>query len=324
MMSSLIGNVIDPIDVMEGISLDGLYDRLRDSLLPADEMERARKVQKSDFPNGIIECGTDALRFALLAYTSQGRDVNLDINRVVGYRQFCNKLWNAVKFAMMRLGADFVPDVTLLSKINTANLVLTDQWILNRLAVCVQACNKALEQYEFSEFTTALFNFWLYELCDVHLENIKPILTRGGDDANITKNVLWLCLDVALRLTHPAMPYISEELWQRLPGRAKLSNNTLDSVMIAHYPVVGNIGEYCTISVADLLNKNAEESMACVMEIVKTTRSMRMTYHLPNNAKPNVFVMPQSASSDKILQDKTVVEYINTLIKGNEVKVCCL
>jgi valyl-tRNA synthetase len=109
-MSKSLGNVIDPIDMIEGISLDALAVKLLDGNLDPKEVETAKKGQKEDFPDGIPECGTDAMRFALCAYLGQGRDINLDIKRVAAYRNFCNKLWNATKFAMMNLGEGFQPD----------------------------------------------------------------------------------------------------------------------------------------------------------------------------------------------------------------------
>lgn len=108
-MSKSLGNVVDPIDVTEGILLEDMHKKLLSGNLDPNEIEKAIAGQKKDFPNGISECGTDAMRFALCAYTSQGRDINLDINRVVGYRHFCNKLWNATKFALMNLGTDYAP-----------------------------------------------------------------------------------------------------------------------------------------------------------------------------------------------------------------------
>ncbi|GCC17963.1 hypothetical protein chiPu_0021603 [Chiloscyllium punctatum] len=109
-MSKSLGNVIDPLDVIFGITLEGLHAQLLDSNLDPVEIERAKAGQKSDYPVGIPECGTDALRFALCAYTSQGRDINLDVNRILGYRHFCNKLWNATKFAIRGLGENFKPE----------------------------------------------------------------------------------------------------------------------------------------------------------------------------------------------------------------------
>uniref|UniRef100_A0A8C2F5Y5 valine--tRNA ligase n=1 Tax=Cyprinus carpio TaxID=7962 RepID=A0A8C2F5Y5_CYPCA len=158
-MSKSLGNVIDPLDVITGISLEGLHAQLIESNLDPLEIEKAKQGQKSDYPSGIPECGTDALRFALCAYTSQGRDINLDVNRILGYRHFCNKLWNAVKFAMRTLGEGFL----------CGSESVSDRWILSRLSAAVALCDGGFQAYDFPTITTAIYSFWLYELCDVYL-----------------------------------------------------------------------------------------------------------------------------------------------------------
>lgn len=131
--------------------------------------------QQADFPNGIAECGTDALRFALVAYTSQGRDINLDIQRVVGYRHWCNKLWNAVRFAMLNLTGDFAPSAAF----DSAGAPLGARWVLSRLNVAIRATSAAMDTYDFNTATTAVYHFWQYELCDVFIEVMKPIMQKG-------------------------------------------------------------------------------------------------------------------------------------------------
>eukprot|EP00066_Takifugu_rubripes_P003644 XP_003966382.2 PREDICTED: valine--tRNA ligase [Takifugu rubripes] len=180
-MSKSLGNVIDPLDVITGIALEGLHAQLMDSNLDPLEVEKAKQGQKADYPNGIPECGTDALRFALCAYTSQGRDINLDVNRILGYRHFCNKLWNAVKFAMRTLGDQFVPaDKAQLSGEES----VSDRWILSRLSTAVAQCDAAFRTYDFPAITTAIYNFWLYELCDVYLESVKPVFIKAKEDGS--------------------------------------------------------------------------------------------------------------------------------------------
>ncbi|XP_050394719.1 valine--tRNA ligase, partial [Patella vulgata] len=172
-MSKSLGNVIDPLDVIQGITLPELQQRLEDGNLDQKEMEKAKLGQKKDYPSGIPECGTDALRFALVAYTSQGRDINLDVLRVQGYRFFCNKLWNATKFALLSLGEDFKP--TECFKLNGKEGEM-DKWILSRLSLAVELCTNGFASYDFPAVTTGCYNFWLYELCDWYLEYMKPII----------------------------------------------------------------------------------------------------------------------------------------------------
>lgn len=170
-MSKSLGNVIDPMDVIEGISLEDLHKQLYDSNLDPKEIEKAKAGQKQDFPSGIPECGTDALRFALCAMCF-GRDVNLDILRVQGYRFFCNKIWNAVKFALAYL-KDFIPvhDVNVTGKESSIDL-----WMLNRLGFATIDANKGFENYDFTLATTAIYNVWLYDLCDVYLVSIATFM----------------------------------------------------------------------------------------------------------------------------------------------------
>uniref|UniRef100_A0A673LR73 Valine--tRNA ligase n=1 Tax=Sinocyclocheilus rhinocerous TaxID=307959 RepID=A0A673LR73_9TELE len=227
-MSKSLGNVIDPLDVITGISLEGLHAQLTDSNLDPLEIEKARQGQKSDYPSGIPECGTDALRFALCAYTSQGRDINLDVNRILGYRHFCNKLWNAVKFAMRTLGEGFV---------------VSDRWILSRLSAAVALCDSGFQAYDFPAITTAIYNFWLYELCDIYLESVKPVLSRtdseGQKQADICRQTLYTCLEVGLRLLSPLMPFVTEELFQRLPRR--LAQDSTSSICVTPYPETSEV-----------------------------------------------------------------------------------
>uniref|UniRef100_A0A667ZEY4 Valine--tRNA ligase n=1 Tax=Myripristis murdjan TaxID=586833 RepID=A0A667ZEY4_9TELE len=271
-MSKSLGNVIDPLDVITGISLEGLHAQLKDSNLDPLEVEKAKQGQKSDYPTGIPECGTDALRFALCAYTSQGRDINLDVNRILGYRHFCNKLWNAVKFAMKTLGDNFVPS-------EKAQLCgeesVSDRWILSRLSAAVALCGAGFQAYDFPAITTAIYNFWLYELCDVYLESVKPVFSKAEEDsasqrqALVCRQTLYTCLEVGLRLLAPIMPFVTEELFQRLPRRRPQDNPP--SISVTPYP---ETDEFCWHS------EEVDHQMELVMTVVKTIRSLRADYNL--------------------------------------------
>ncbi|XP_026795850.3 valine--tRNA ligase [Pangasianodon hypophthalmus] len=269
-MSKSLGNVIDPLDVITGISLEGLHAQLKDSNLDPLEIEKAKQGQKSDYPSGIPECGTDALRFALCAYTSQGRDINLDVNRILGYRHFCNKLWNAVKFAMRALGEGFVPSEK--AQLCSSESV-SDRWILSRLSAAVALCGNGFQDYDFPAITTAIYNFWLYELCDVYLESVKPVLSRtdaeGEKQADICRQTLYTCLDVGLRLLSPIMPFVTEELFQRLPRRRP--QDSPPSISVTPYP---DSSEFCWHS------EELDHQMEFVMTVVRTIRSLRADYNL--------------------------------------------
>ncbi|KAL6782093.1 TSV2 [Auxenochlorella protothecoides x Auxenochlorella symbiontica] len=271
-MSKTLGNVIDPVNVIEGISLQDLHASLEGGNLEAAEVARAREGQVQNFPDGIEECGTDALRFALVAYSSQGRDVNLDIKRVVAYRHWCNKLWNAIRFAMLNLGEDYAPPE---GPISHASLPFACRWVLSRLDAATAEVDRALSAYEFAAATTAVYAFWQYDLCDVFIELSKPVLAKGGAEAAegsaelaATRTTLWTCLETGLRLLHPFMPYVTEELWQRLPrGGAPLPT---PSVMLAEYPRAS----------PDARDARAEADMAYLLAVVNRCRSLRADYGL--------------------------------------------
>lgn len=276
-MSKSTGNVIDPIDVIRGATLEDLHKQLRRGNLDKNQIEQAEIGQKSMFPNGIEECGADALRFALCAYMSQGRDINLDINRVVGYRHFCNKMWNVVKFAMANLGNDFIPSQNQQSIPENASII--DRWMISRIEDAIEKTNQGFENYSFETATTACFNLWLYDLADNYIEAIKPTLWL---DESIEENrikiqavrqTLFRAVDVGLRLIHPFMPFITEELWQRLP---KIENELdLKSISIAPFPS----------QKFSWRNEKIEQQYERVKEIVHRVRSMRGYYNIPNNKK---------------------------------------
>ncbi|WJX89984.1 Valine--tRNA ligase, mitochondrial 1 [Trifolium repens] len=261
-MSKSLGNVIDPIEVINGISLEGLHKRLEGGNLDPKELVVAIEGQKKDFPNGIDECGADALRFALVSYTAQSDKINLDIQRVVGYRQWCNKLWNAVRFAMSKLGDNYTPPANL----TPDALPFSCQWILSVLNKTISKISKSLESYEFSQATTAVYSWWQYQLCDVFIEVIKPYFS-GNDhkfdsERQFAQDTLWFCLDIGLRLLHPFMPFVTEELWQRLPSPRECKRT--ESIMIADYPS----------TIESWNNERAEKEMDLVESTVKSLRSL--------------------------------------------------
>ncbi|GAB0089448.1 Valyl-tRNA synthetase [Sergentomyia squamirostris] len=285
-MSKSLGNVIDPMDVIMGISLEDLHKQLYDSNLDPKEIDKAIAGQKRDYPNGIPECGTDAMRFALCSYMTQGRDINLDILRVQGYRFFCNKLWNAAKFALTYLsGSSFSPLGQLSGEEGNMDL-----WILSRLATTIDTCNSSFESYEFAAATNACYSFWLYELCDIYLESVKPIFATGTDSAKASaRRTLYTCLEYGLKLISPFMPFISEELFQRLP-RADV---TIPSICIAPYPEV---------SECPWRNEMIEKEFEMVNRTAKVIRSARSDYNLPNKTKTEIFVVSSDPTTRDILR----------------------
>ncbi|XP_021909857.1 valine--tRNA ligase, mitochondrial 1 isoform X2 [Carica papaya] len=262
-MSKSLGNVIDPLEVINGITLEGLHKRLEEGNLDPKELVVAKEGQVKDFPNGIAECGADALRFALVSYTAQSDKINLDIQRVVGYRQWCNKLWNAVRFAMTKLGDDYVPPLI----VNPERMPFSCKWILAMLNKAISMTVASLNDYEFSDACNAVYSWWQYQFCDVFIEAIKPYF--AGDKSafashrKFAQDALWVCLENGLRLLHPFMPFVTEELWQRLP--CAQDSERKDSIMISEYPSV----------VECWIDEKVEYEMDVVLSTVKCLRSLR-------------------------------------------------
>jgi valyl-tRNA synthetase len=288
-MSKSLGNVIDPLDVVYGISLEDLHQTLYSSNLDPKEIVKAIEGQKSDFPNGIPECGTDAMRFGLLAYCTQGRDINLDIKRIEGYRFFCNKLWNAFKLCLQSLGDEFVP---LPTESVTGKESEMDKWILSRLMCTIEECGQGFELYNFSDITTACYNFWLYEFCDVYLEHVKPVFQTGSEEAKIAaRQTLYSCIHTGLRLLHPLMPFITEELYQRLPKRE--SNIAIPSIVVDRYPTVKQSPWK--------REEQLEKDVQFVLSIVHKVRSLRSEYNLTKQ-KVDLFIKGENAQLIDTLQ----------------------
>lgn len=298
-MSKSLGNVIDPLDVIAGIPLQGLHDKLLLGNLDPRELKKATDGQKLSYPNGIPECGTDALRFALCAYTTGGRDINLDILRVEGYRKFCNKIYQATKFVLGKLGSDFKPtnEITI-----TKDTSLVEKWILHKYNETAKTMNKTLEAREFSEATNAIYNFW-YDICDVYIENSKSLIQDGTpEQKQSAQQTLYTCIDGALRMIHPFMPFITEEMWQRLPRRQ--SDLSIVSVCKASYP------EYD----GKLDDTKAFEAYELVLDITKGARSLLSQYNIIKNGQ--VYVESSNAEIVKITEDQQ--DSIVSLIKGVE------
>ncbi|KAF0982565.1 hypothetical protein FDP41_011495 [Naegleria fowleri] len=306
-MSKSLGNVIDPIDVIHGITLEEMHEKLKTGNLPKREIEKASEGQRKQFPEGIPECGTDALRFTLLNYTAQGRDIALDIMRVFGYRTFCNKMWQTTKFALMNW-SDFKSDSIDNYPRDFSNLTMNDKWILSRLNKTIIACNASFEKgnYDFMTYTQSCYDFWLKDLCDQYLEMIKhDIKSEDLNRKRTTQLVLYTCIEQCLRLLHPAMPFITEELWQRLPGHSSFPANR-ESIMICPYPQ----------PVPSWSNDAIETDMQFVLDVVHHIRSLKGAYKLTPKQTPEVYIICSSPTHATLL--KSVKNYIEMLaICGN-------
>ncbi|KAF5102163.1 hypothetical protein D0Z03_000474 [Geotrichum reessii] len=299
-MSKSLGNVIDPLDVIAGIPLQGLHDKLRIGNLDPREIAKAEEGQRISFPKGIPECGTDAMRFALCAYTTGGRDINLDILRVEGYRKFCNKIYQATKFVLMRLGDNYVPPV---SSAPTGKESLVEKWILHKLAEASKATNEALDSRDFLTSTTAIYNFWLYELCDVYIENSKYLILEGTpEQQKSAKDTLYNSLEAALKLIHPFMPFISEELWQRIPRRPE---DKTPSIVVASYPTFDETA----------YDPKSAASYELILEVAKGARSLLSQYNILKNATVVVQATSNEAHATINDQEASILSLVKAATK---------
>ncbi|KAG7195796.1 valine--tRNA ligase [Scheffersomyces spartinae] len=295
-MSKSLGNVIDPLDVITGISLESLHEKLTTGNLDPRELKKATDGQKASYPKGIPECGTDALRFALCAYSTGGRDINLDILRVEGYRKFCNKIYQATKFVLGRLGDDYTPEPT---NNKTGKESLVEKWILHKLTVATQEATTALEKREFGEATNAIYLYW-YDLCDVYIENSKSLIQDGTpEQVKSAKDTLYTAIEGALKLIHPFMPFVTEEMWQRLPRRA---NDKTPSIVVASYP------EYNET----LDDVKALEAYELILDITKGARSVLAQYNINKDGEIYVEAIDKEVFAIAKEQQDSIV----SLIKG--------
>ena len=231
-MSKSKGNILDPIDLIDGISLDELLDKRVQGLMQPEMEKRIINDTKKEFPNGIPDFGTDALRFNFAIQASTGRDIRLDLKRVEGYRNFCNKIWNASRFIKMNTN-----DFELLETQDTDGHPV-DQWIQSKFAETIDEVERQLSQYRFDLAATAMYEFVWNDFCDWYIELSKALINEPEikqSQKDYTKNNLIKMLDAILRMLHPTIPFITEEVWQSLS-----EENKNRSIMKADFPSAEN------------------------------------------------------------------------------------
>lgn len=288
-MSKTKGNVLDPIDLIDGISLDDLVEKRVNSVINPKQAKAIEKSTRQQFPDGIPAFGTDALRLTFCALATTGRDINFDLARAEGYRHFCNKLWNATRFVHMQLGTQSSEAP------NPAHQSVADQWIMHRLQETVKRCDEALAQYRFDWLQQALYEFTWHDFCDWYLELSK--ITLNSDDSSddqktATRATLARVLTDLIARLHPIMPYITETLWQSMrPLYAPIAN--IESVIDMSMPTHDT----------DLLNGSANTAMAAVQELVSGVRRLRSESDLAPSLSIPVRLYCQDNDKEAMLKE---------------------
>jgi valyl-tRNA synthetase len=259
-MSKSKGNVLDPLDIIDGIDIDTLIEKRTSNLMLGSARDKIIKATRKEFPEGISAYGTDALRFTYCSLASTGRNVRFDMGRVEGYRNFCNKLWNAARYVLMNTDEEQIDFGDSALQYSPADL-----WILSRLQHTIGKVHHYFETYRFDLLANTLYEFVWHEYCDWYLELSKPILQdeqvlsamkRG------TQKTLIHVLDHILKLLHPLMPFITEEIWQKT---AKLTNENEVSIMLSAYPQVDDA----------FINNTIEEELEWLKSAIQAIRTIR-------------------------------------------------
>ncbi len=275
-MSKSKGNVLDPLDIVDGIELEPLVAKRITGLMQPQLAPAIEKATRKQFPQGIESYGTDALRFTFAALASPSRDIRFDLGRVAGYRNFCNKLWNAARFVMAQTeesGAD-------LSSGDPVELSVADRWIRSRFGRMVADVETAFRSYRFDYAATALYEFTWYEFCDWYLELTKPVLQSEHTSSAAkrgTRHTLVEILEALQRALHPLMPFITEEIWQRA---ATLAGRSGPTVMLAPYPAHADFAR----------DEQAESQIAWLQSVILAVRQIRGEMNIaPSKRIPVMF-----------------------------------
>jgi len=294
-MSKSKGNVLDPVDLIDGIDLESLLKKRTYGMMQPRLKENIISLTKAQFPQGIQAFGCDALRFTYAALASTSRDINFDMHRMEGYRNFCNKLWNAARFVLMNTETydPLAPKV----------LSVMDQWIFERLHQAIQACHQALSEYRFDHFAQTLYEFIWNDYCDWALEFSKAIF-YDPEASEVYKQglryTLISVLETCLRLAHPVIPFITEEIWQTLRDKLPESERKSKSLMLMPYPQ------------AEVVSSEKTEKIQGIQTLITAIRTLRSENQIPPGKKIPVILQGNLLEQAEL---KMYEPWIKTLCK---------
>ena len=280
-MSKSKGNVLDPIDLIDGISLEDLLSKRTQGMMQPKMAEKIKKQTVKEFSDGIPAFGTDALRFTFAALASFGRDIKFDLKRVEGYRNFCNKLWNASRFVIMKLDGE---NINLNATTSTA-----DKWILSRLQATKTNVEKHINDYRLDLMAQELYEFVWHDYCDWYLELTKPLLNNENTKAGSQSTLLKVLIEI-LSLLHPVIPFITEEIYQHCNN---ISANINDSLMNKPFPKAN----------VDLISSSAEDEIKWLQSFILGIRQIRGEMNIPPSKPLPCLVQKYSSNDDKYLNN---------------------
>jgi valyl-tRNA synthetase len=297
-MSKSKGNVLDPLDMIDGIGLEDLVQKRTGNMMQPKLAAKIEKDTRKVFANGIEAHGTDALRFTLAAMASTGRDINWDMNRLEGYRNFCNKLWNASRYVLMN-----TEEQDCGFNDSEKQYSLADRWILGQYEATVKTYTEHLDNYRFDLAANTLYEFTWNQFCDWYLELTKPVLFKGNEaQQRGTRHTLITVLESLLRLMHPMMPYITETIWQRVAPLAGLET-TGTSIMVQGFPVYN----------AASVDAKAMDDLEWVKQFILAIRNIRGEMDI-SPSKP-LSVLLANASSDDVRRINENESFLASLAK---------
>ncbi|WP_424404738.1 valine--tRNA ligase [Pasteurella sp. PK-2025] len=298
-MSKSKGNVIDPLDMIDGINLENLLEKRTGNMMQPQLAEKIAKATIKAFPEGIAEHGTDALRFTLTALATNGRDINWDMKRLEGYRNFCNKLWNASRFVLTNDKLD-------LSE-GSVEYSVADRWIQSEFNRTVETFRSALAQFRFDLCATALYEFTWNQFCDWYLELTKPVFANGSAaQKRGASQTLIHVLEKLLRLTHPVMPFITEEIWQKVKGFAGVTG---ESIMLQAFPQFEQ----------SALDYQAEAEINWMKEVIVAVRNIRAESNIPPSKGLDLLLRNLSEADQNSLENNRTL--IQAMAKLDSIRV---